>query len=302
MTCARLRVLSMVLLLRCQYHGFPKTGGESRRRSSPCCWRFNMLLPRLLWSSCRAPFSVVCASISVQILFWGDYVAFHHLYSWQGSGDQPAAHNGCFINQPRRPVSGKLSRGRKWNVHCTRAWMAGDLLNLQDHRNSYRVFDKSLVLQDVYKLHVLAQKRWGRWDLCWHLTLPLVTPMSLLGLHYPPSKIFIKSVSKDKSRKERGRRRRGQIDSLRKCRLDSCLLNVHILPTFGSACTVRFHPFPPEDRDRDMWAGWPLISAHLIHGSHQYASCSIKAEVRGLTQWWQAVLEIKKHENKTGVW
>lgn len=27
----------------------------------------------------------VCLSISVQILFWGDYVAFHHLYSWKDS-------------------------------------------------------------------------------------------------------------------------------------------------------------------------------------------------------------------------
>lgn len=36
----------------------------------------------------------------------------------------------------------------------------------------------------------------------WHLTLPLVMPMSLLGLQDPPSKILITSVSKDKSRKE----------------------------------------------------------------------------------------------------
>ncbi|KAG7238728.1 hypothetical protein INR49_031244, partial [Caranx melampygus] len=44
MTCARLRVLSMAPPLRCQYHGFPKTGGESRSSSSPGCWGFNILL------------------------------------------------------------------------------------------------------------------------------------------------------------------------------------------------------------------------------------------------------------------
>lgn len=54
-----------------------------------CCWG-----PP---AGCLSVF--VCASISVQILFWGDYVAFHHLYSWKGSSDRPAAHNGCFINQ-----------------------------------------------------------------------------------------------------------------------------------------------------------------------------------------------------------
>lgn len=62
MTCARLRLLSMVPLLRVQYQGFPNTGGESCRRSSLCCWGFNMLL--LVVSPCCVLVSALCPAQS----------------------------------------------------------------------------------------------------------------------------------------------------------------------------------------------------------------------------------------------
>lgn len=46
--------------------------------------------------------------------------------------DQPTAHIGCFINETRRPVSGKPSRGRKWNLRCRRAWMVDESPNQQE--------------------------------------------------------------------------------------------------------------------------------------------------------------------------
>lgn len=73
--------------------------------------------------------------------------------------------------------------------------------------------------------------------------------MSLLGLQYPPSKILITSVSKDKSRNETEKRPPFGILSV---------TQKIIYKKIDTVCTVRFHSIHSEDKET-IGVSWPLI-------------------------------------------